>query len=392
MTSLPTLACLAALLAAEVEPITPGALHEALQVPPRGAGAEALAARIRAAFPAGTDLKAGTHAPLVEADAVAFVIEAPAGTNPRVAGMVNHSLGLDLVPIGETGLWARVESIPTDTKFAFAYEVGGKKVGGRAVEMPGWSYPPESKEKPGASYGKYVPLKFRSEVFKNDRTGWVYVPAAYSADGPPAALMVFQDGDAYKGEHVGTVVDNLIAAKAMPVTILVLLNPGVNDDGKSNRSVEYDTLSDAYATFLDKEVLPRIKKDYALSDDPAHRALGGASSGGICSFTAAWHRPDLFGKVCSQIGSFTNIRGGNAYPELVRREAKRPIKVLLSDGTNDLINRHGDWWQANEAMDAALRSKGYEVHFLKDRGFHAYWTCGRQLPEALRWLWADGKK
>ena len=68
--------------------------------------------------------------------------------------------------------------------------------------------------------------------------------------------MVFQDGDAYLKEHVGTVVDNLIAAKAMPVTILLLLNPGVNDDGTSNRSVEYDTLSDRYATFLEKEAIP----------------------------------------------------------------------------------------------------------------------------------------
>ncbi len=392
MTFLPPIACFFALLAPAAEPITPGALQDALQVPPRGAGAEALAARIRASFPAGTDLKAGKHAPLIDQDTVAFVLEAPAGSAPRVTGMLDHSRGFDLVPIGETGLWARVESIPTDTKFAFAYEADGKKVGTRVVEMPDWSYPPESKERPGGAYGKYVPLTFRSEVFRNNRTGWVYVPAAYAADGPPAALMVFQDGDAYKGEHVGTVVDNLIAAKAMPVTILVLLNPGVNDDGKGNRSVEYDSLDDAYVRFLDKEVLPRVKQEYQLSDDPARHAIGGASSGGICAFTAAWHRPDLFGKVCSQIGSFTAIRGGNAYPERVRKDAKRPIKVLLSDGTNDLINQHGDWWQANEAMDAALRARGYEVRFLKDRGFHAYWTCGRQLPEALRWLWADGKR
>ena len=87
----------------------------------------------------------------------------------------------------------------------------------------------------------------------------------------------------------------------MPVTVVVSLDPGTNDDGKSNRSVEYDTLSDAYATFLDKEVLPRIKAAYKISDAPADHAIAGASSGGICAFTAAWHRPDLFGKVCSQI-------------------------------------------------------------------------------------------
>jgi enterochelin esterase-like enzyme len=203
--------------------------------------------------------------------------------------------------------------------------------------------------------------------------------------------MVFQDGDAYKKEHVGTVVDNLIVSNTMPVTILLLLNPGVNDDGASNRSVEYDTLSDRYVTFLEKEAIPLVAKDYKLRPGPSDRAIGGASSGGICAFTAAWQRPDLFGRVCSQIGSFTNIRGGNAYPRLVGESPAKPIKVFLQDGTNDLINKAGDWWQANEAMDAALRAKGYDVSFLRDRGFHAYWSCGIRLPEALKQTWAGFK-
>ena len=63
--------------------------------------------------------------------------------------------------------------------------------------------------------------------------------------------------------------------------------------------------------------------------------------------------------------------------------------MFLHDGTNDLINRYGDWWQANEAMYAALTETGYRVDFLKDRGFHAYWSCGRVLPEALRQTWKD---
>jgi enterochelin esterase-like enzyme len=384
-----TLTLMAALIMPLDDPISAGALLDATHVPPRGADAEALARRIRAAYPKDVDLKIGKHAPLVENDAVAFILDAPGARSVRATGMLDHSRGLDLIKVGETGLWVRVELIPTDTKFAFAYEVDGKKVGGRTVEMPDWSYPPESMEKPGVKYGKAIPLTFRSEVFKNNRTGWIYVPAAYDPAGPPAAVMVFQDGDAYLKEHAGTVVDNLIAAKQMPLTILILLNPGVNDDGKSNRSVEYDTLSDSYATFLEKEVLPWVAKDYKLRNDPAGRAIGGASSGGICAFTVAWRRPDLFGRVCSQIGSFTNIRGGNAYPDLVREAPKKPIKVFLHDGTNDLINAYGDWWQANEAMYAALKEKGYDVSFLKDRGFHAYWSCGRVLPEAMRKTWAD---
>jgi enterochelin esterase-like enzyme len=381
-------AILCLLITAEPQPITPGQLHDALQVPLRGAAAEALAERIRAAFPAGTDLKGGAK-PLVDGSMVAFIVEADASPArpPRVTGMLNHGRGYDLVPIGETGLWARIELIPTDTRFAYGYSVGDRTFGQGIVEMPEWKYPPESREQPGRVYGKTLPLKFRSKVFNNNRTGAIYVPAAYKPMGPPAALMVFQDGDAYLREHVGTVVDNLIAAGQMPVTVLLLLNPGVNDDGTSNRSVEYDTLDDRYVTFLEKEALPLVTKEYQLRDTADARAIGGASSGGICAFTAAWGRPDLFGRVCSQIGSFTNIRGGDAYPMLVRQAPRKPVKVFLADGTNDLINTYGDWWQANEAMAAALREKGYDVDFLQDRGFHAYWTCGKQLPEALRRTW-----
>lgn len=378
------LVCLAAL----VDPITPSQLHEALQTPPRGTTAEALAARLRATVPAATDLKSGAK-PLVERDHVAFIVEAPAdGPAPRVGGMLNHNRGVELVPIGATGLWARVETIAADTKFSYTYELNGKTSGRGAVEMPDWRYPPESSRREGRTYGEYLPLKFRSKVFDNERTGWIHVPAGVKADGPPLALMVLQDGDAYKNEHVGTVVDNLIAERAMPPTVLLLLNPGVNDDGTRNRSLEYDTLSDRYARFLEEEAIPQVAQRFKLRADPAGRAIGGASSGGICAFTAAWNRPDLFGRVCSQIGSFTNIRGGNAYPDLIRKSPRKSIRVFLQDGTNDLINRFGDWWQANEAMYAALKEKGYEVEFLRDRGFHAFWSCGVRLPEALRQTWA----
>jgi enterochelin esterase family protein len=381
------IALLALVVVGLVNPITPRELDDRLQTPIDAVAADVLAERIRASFPEKIDLAKGAH--LVEGDSVAFVVEAPRGTKAvHLGGMLNHSQGFAMVPIGESGLWAYVAPIPDDTKFAYQVEADDKRLGGAVVEMPGWSYPPESAEQPGAKYGEYHAFSFRSEVFGNERTGWIYVPSAYDGQ-TPAALMVFQDGDAYKTERVGTVVDNLIAAGKMPVTILVLLNPGVNDDGSKNRSREYDTLSDQYARMLAEEVLPRVSKQYRLRDDPASRAIGGASSGGICAFTVAWERPELFGRVLSQIGSFTNIRGGHVYPELVRKAERKPIRVMMTDGTNDLVNRHGDWWQANQAMYAALAEKGYAVEFLKDRGFHAYWTCGRQLPRALEWLWQD---
>ena len=152
--------------------------------------------------------------------------------------------------------------------------------------------------------------------------------------------------------------------------------------------LEYDTLSDRYATFLADEVIPRLASEFNLRDDPSFRAVCGASSGGICAFTVAWERPDLFGRVCSHIGSFTDIRGGGAYPDLVRETPRKPIvKVVLHDGRNDLINRFGDWWEANNRMHAALKVAGYDVAFVTDDSYHGYQAAGRVLPATLRLTW-----
>ena len=63
------------------------------------------------------------------------------------------------------------------------------------------------------------------------------------------------------------------------------------------RSVEYDTLSDQYGKFVCEEILPEVEKSVKLRHDAPSRAITGASSGGICAWTAAWNRPDQFRRV-----------------------------------------------------------------------------------------------
>lgn len=228
----------------------------------------------------------------------------------------------------------------------------------------------------------------------------VYVPAQYDG-ADPAALMVFQDGHAYLGGEfsVPTVFDNLIHRGEMPVTIGVFVDPGHREvelpaergwqPHAENRSVEYDTLSPAYAEFLLEDLLPRVEADLSISQDPAMRAVCGLSSGGICAFTAAWERPDRFGKVLSHVGSFTNIRHGDTYPGIIRKTEAKPIRVYLQDGSRDLDNAHGSWWLGNLQMDAALRFKGYDVRFDRGEGGHSGNHGASLLPDALRWLWRD---
>ena len=95
----------------------------------------------------------------------------------------------------------------------------------------------------------------------------------------------------------------------------------------SNRGFEYDSLGNRYVRFLLEEIIPEVEKRYRISPDPEMRAIGGSSSGAICAFTVAWERPDQFRKVYSSVGSFTNLRGGNVYPALIRKTEPKPLRV-----------------------------------------------------------------
>ncbi len=234
------------------------------------------------------------------------------------------------------------------------------------------------------------------------REYFVYVPKQY--DGArPACLMVFFDGAGFMKSdgqfRVPVVFDNLIAKGEMPVTIAVAVSPGIvlptlpGAKPRSNRSFEYDSLGDANARFLLEELLPVATKGLAVTTDPAGRAIGGNSSGGIAAFTVAWERPDAFGKVVSHIGSFTNIRGGHVYPALIRKTTPaKPLRVFLQDGRNDLDNLHGNWPLANQDMAAALKFAGYDYQFVLGDGGHSGKHGGAIFPDTLRWLWRDWPK
>jgi enterochelin esterase family protein len=275
---------------------------------------------------------------------------------------------------------------------------------------------PDSLVQPGVPQGQVTPwAQLPSTAYPGTLHDYcVYVPAQYDP-AKPAALMIFQDGQAFvkpTGDYrVPAVFDNLIYRREMPVTIAVFINPGRKPeqpvassadwgDKSTNRPQEYNALDDKYARVIVDELLPALAKVYNLSTNPADRAIGGASSGAIAAFTVAWHRPTHFSKVLSTIGSFTNIRGGHVYPDLIRQAEKKPIRIFLQDGVNDNRGLKGegaaatytpdrDWHAQNLKMVAALTAKGYDVNFTWGIGTHSNKQGGAILPEMLRWLWRD---
>jgi enterochelin esterase-like enzyme len=278
--------------------------------------------------------------------------------------------------------------------------------GGRGPAV-NYNYPvdPDSRPQEGVPKGKLEgPTLFKSKIFAGTvRKYWVYVPAQYTPD-KPACVLVFQDGQRATNPtgslRIPQVMENLVAKKQMPVTIGIFITPGsraeeyaeVGGGNPNNRSVEYDSLGDKYARFIIDEMLPEVSKTYNLTKDPDGRAIGGTSSGAICAFNVAWERPDQFHKVISCIGSFTNIRGGHVFPDLVLKSDRKPIRVYIEDTLHDIPspnNLDRDWHKQNEKMVAALKEKGYDMTYTYAEGVHSDAHGGSIMPDMLGWLWRD---
>lgn len=258
-------------------------------------------------------------------------------------------------------------------------------------------YGPDSSRQPGVPKGTVTKHQWtESKIYPGTTHDyWVYVPAQYDKT-TPAAVMVFQDGSSFVNEagafRVPIVFDNLIHKGEMPVTIAVLIAPGVvpapggGQAVRFHRSHEYDAVNDRYARFLLEEMLPEVGKSYRLTNDPNLRAISGSSSGGNCSFTAAWHRPDGFRRVMSFIAGFTHQRGALILPSQVRKFEGKPLRIFLQDGTGDQ-NIQSNW-----DMIAALDGAGYDAKLVVGTEAHNSKHGGPLMPEALRWVWRDWKQ
>jgi gluconolactonase len=268
-----------------------------------------------------------------------------------------------------------------------------------AAHAEDYSLGPDSLPQPGVPKGEVTQYTWTSTIFPGTtRDYWVYVPKQYDP-ARAACVMVFQDGGWFVKEdgdwRVPTVFDNLIHRREMPVTIGIFVSPGIvpaQSDAslpRYNRSFEYDGMGDRYVRFLLEEILPEVAKKYNLATDGNSRAIGGASSGAIAAFTAAWERPDAFARVFSSIGTYVGLRGGNEYPTLIRKTEPKPLRVFLQDGSNDLNIYAGDWHLANQQMLSALTFSGYDVDHVWGDGGHNAKHAASILPDALRWLWRD---
>jgi enterochelin esterase-like enzyme len=315
----------------------------------------------------------------------------------------------------------------------------GTEGNGDVVIGPEYQIDPDLTDK-GNPKGKYFEFSLRladSKTFpgndatldprkavREQRRIFVYVPAAYK-DGTKAPILITLDGPS-RLNLVRNALDNLTiatdASRRLPAFIAIGVENGGNDGKGSERGLEYDTLSDRHARFLNDEVLPavlsnaEIKAAYpkiAFTDDPWGKAVMGCSSGGAAALTAGWFRPDLFRRLITYSGTFVDQQDDDApeekqYPlgaweyhsglKLIETSDKKPLRIFTHVSEND--NRAKDpestyhnWVMANERTAAALKAKGYDYRYVFSKATrHCDPKVFEQtLADTLVWMWRGYK-
>jgi enterochelin esterase-like enzyme len=252
------------------------------------------------------------------------------------------------------------------------------------------------------------------------RKVFVYVPAQYK-DGSPAPVLVVHDGPGPL-DQISFALDNLTISKdparRLPPFVVVAVANGGSDSKGSQRGLEYDTMSDRLARFVNDEVFPavlanpEIKAAYpglAFTTDPWGRGVFGCSSGGAAALSMGWFRPDLFRRLITYSGTFVDQQDDDApeeatYPfgaweyhssmKLVETAEKKPLRIFTHVSDRDLRwnapeETHRNWVMANQRMAAALKAKGYPYRFVYSQ--ESKHCDGRvfdaTLADTLVWAW-----
>src|SRR5262245_62064035 len=302
-----------------------------------------------------------------------------------------------------TDLWYRTERIPNDARFAYIFRINCDEAGpdayaGQAqdapllvshldplnpreatigpllslLEMPAAPPEPWRKRLAGVPAGTLTEKTIESTILKERRKFTVYTPATYDPKGPPLRLLVLFDGSAnFDGDDLvpgHVILDNLIAKGKIPPVMAVFVD-------QKDRAKELNC-SNNFADYVALELVPKVRKDFRVTEDPAGTIVGGQSLGGLMSSYCALRHSGVFGNVLSQSGAYWWFPEHDAEkpwggePGWLTREyvtsPSHPVRFYLEDGCFE-----GDIAENHRFRDV-LQAKGYQVRYHKFSGSHDY--------------------
>jgi enterochelin esterase-like enzyme len=222
-------------------------------------------------------------------------------------------------------------------------------------------------------------------------------------------LVLFNDGQDFPALEMEKTLADLYKTKLIRKAIIV----GIHCN--ENRINEYGVAgipdyanrgnkAAAYSNFVIKELLPYLRKQYAVSTDAKDTTIAGFSLGGLSAFDIAWNNPTIFHKV----GVFSGALWWRSEPcrdedpdanrilhDMVQRDAKRAhLSFWFQTGTKDEDsdrNHNGIIDAIDDTLDLinGLRQKGYAEQDLTyveiEDGEHNTQTWGKAMLAFLTW-------
>jgi enterochelin esterase-like enzyme len=257
------------------------------------------------------------------------------------------------------------------------------------VELPDAAPQPWISRKPGTPAGRIEKQTIKSAIQKLERDLFIYTPAGYKSDGAPNALLVLFDGDDILSDDFEgqTTLDNLIAARKIPPTVVVMV-----DNVRGRRLVDL-VANPEFADFMARELVPWVWAHYNVTRDPARTVVSGKSAGGLAAAYMGLRHPEVFGSVFSQSGAFwwspehsggvcaskcpedggrrsdpdseDSRTEGNWIAKQFVTSPKLPVRFFLEGGTFEVDRERtgADILEATRTLRDVLLAKGYEVHF-----------------------------
>lgn len=317
---------------------------------------------------------------------------------------------LKMYRLGNTDLYFRCYLLPNDVCLSYRFDVKSNKTGKTVKyldefnrnripkgERREYSYSVldlsrnniDWNEKRHTNTGSVVDtFKFTAKSLNNTRDVYVYLPPGYDKSQINVYPVIWLfDAFVYMNRvEVPVVLDNLIAErKIKPVVAVMIDNPT-----STSRYTEYPLNFEFRNAFV-SEFVPFIRDKYKISVNPNENIIGGMSYGGLNAAFTAFYRPDIFGKVLSQSGSFwrdLNLKDTNNNEirndwliRQFRSNEKRNLKIFLDWGLQENMVLG-----SNRTFVKILAEKGYDFKFVEFNGWHNWANTRRTFPVGLMFL------
>lgn len=300
---------------------------------------------------------------------------------------------MESISCGDSSLFFRSYVLPPDTRVDYQFIVDGKYgtdprnpritpsgYGAHSeLAMPSFVSNHNLVDKPKTPHGSIDSLVWTSrDSSLTSRVVWIYKPNGYKNLKNLPTVYVHDGNEALQYEFFVTVLDNLIANRAIKPVLAVFVPP-------VEREYEYvGRKQRKFTKALCNELVPLIDRRYHTSRKPDERAMMGISNGGHLALATVLKRPDVFLKAAGQSSTMTPqldeiLENAVEHPPL-----HRPFTLYLDVGRYDLDypGAEESFLKANQGFSAELTKDGIKHTFRVVNDGHE-WANWRERTEDI---------